>query len=111
MQPALADSSGWVRLRKASDWRAMARRLIRHAVGDAKVGSDHDLARAVQPAVVVAELHVRNRDVDDTPVERRKRDALDELADQIGRESVRCRGSRRRPYPACRPSASRPATP
>ena len=58
MQPALADSSGCVRLRNASDSRAVARSDVGFAGGDAEVGSDDDLARAVQPAVVVAELHL-----------------------------------------------------
>ncbi len=65
MQPALADSSGCVRLRNASDSRAIARSASGSPVRDAEVGGEHDLARAVQPAVVVAELHLVRRHVRD----------------------------------------------
>ena len=68
--PALAESSGCVRLRKASDSRAVARNAIGVAGGDNEVGRHDDFARAVQPAVVVTELHLCCRYVDDLPVNR-----------------------------------------
>ena len=103
MHPALDDSSGCVRLRNASDSRAIARSAAGSPVPDAKVRRHDDLARAVQPAEVVSELHLGNRHVDEVARLRDERDPFDELADEPALE-VRVAEHR----PADRSRRSRP---
>ena len=77
------------RLRSFAEGERLARRCpqgLRLPVSDLEVGRNHDLTRAMQPAVVVAELHRRHRHVVDRSVERQECDAIDELADQSSPE-------------------------
>ena len=80
MHPALAASSGWVRLRNASDSRATARSAAGRRLAGTEVRRDDDLAGAMQPAVVIAELHVSNVRLENLAVRADENNALNQFA-------------------------------
>ena len=104
MQPALGVSSGCVRLRNASDSRAVRRSAAGSPGDTTKAAESSDLSgplqagsRSYPKAIVVARgfAHDARRGRRGEPTTRARRSG--------GRRSGRCRRSRRRPSPACRP--------
>ena len=84
MQPALGDSSGCVRLRKASDSRATDRRTpARRRAVTRNADPQHDFTGPLQPAVVVAELHAIGRDLKNGAIAPGQADALDRVSDVL----------------------------
>ena len=112
-QPALGSASGCVRLRCASDARAVARSASGSPRADRELRPHHDSRRvSLQPARVVGKAHLcRAARSTASPPRLTSRTRVHALADIARRRSARCRRSRRRRCRACRPRLRDPASP
>ena len=81
IQPALGTSSGCVRLRNASDSRAVARSSSGLAGGDVEDRRQRHFPAALQAARVVAEAHLVDREIAHVAVRHQHTDFADQIAD------------------------------
>ena len=105
MQPALGRCSGCVRLRSASDRRAVSRSAAGVAAGVSANSADRRTSPVRCSRLrVVGELHLGRRHVRDHAARRRRAAPTRRVRRSTARRSARCRRRRRRPCPACPPT-------